>query len=75
MFGFILLLQVLVGVDVAMDAQLDPGSPMKATGAQNDRWIVLTTIQAPTEAVRALARIPGWSMVVIGDEKTPAKWR
>ena len=36
-----------------------------------DKWAVLTTIQGPTSAVRTLARQPGWSLVVVGDTKTP----
>jgi hypothetical protein len=42
---------------------------------RNDRWIVLTTIAAPTEAVRRFAAIEGWSMVAVGDKKTPNNWR
>ena len=42
---------------------------------RHDRWIVVTTVQSPTEPVRKLARMPGWRMVVVGDTKTPADWR
>lgn len=40
------------------------------------RWIVVTSIQAPTEAVRRIAalRRAGWSAVVVGDTKTPPDW-
>ena len=38
---------------------------------KHDKWIVVTTIQAPTPAMKALAEIPGWKMVVVGDKKTP----
>ncbi len=67
---------MLVGVDVALDNQMDIAhEPQDASATmKNDRWIVLTTIQGPTEAVRAISRIPGWSMVVVGDEKTPQSW-
>ena len=41
----------------------------------NDRWIVLTTINPPTEQVKRLAAIKGWKVVVVGDTKTPKNWR
>ena len=40
----------------------------------SDKWIVVTTIQYPTEQLKKLSRIPGWSLVVVGDKKTPADW-
>ena len=41
----------------------------------HDKWIVLTTINRPTEDVKKLARIDGWKVVVVGDTKTPSDWR
>jgi hypothetical protein len=41
---------------------------------QYDKWIVVTTIQYPTEPVKKLASIPGWRLVVVGDKKTPKDW-
>lgn len=41
-------------------------------------WIVLTSINSPTTAVRefaALALERGWGMVVVGDTKTPSDWQ
>ncbi|XP_022789850.1 probable glycosyltransferase STELLO1 [Stylophora pistillata] len=40
----------------------------------HDKWIVLTTINAPTTDVKKLAGIDGWKVVVVGDTKTPADW-
>lgn len=40
----------------------------------SDRWIVATTINPPTIAISALADLPGWQVVVIGDTKTPKNW-
>jgi len=40
-----------------------------------DKWIVLTTINAPTDDLKKLADIEGWKVVVVGDTKTPADWR
>jgi len=42
--------------------------------ARADRWVVVTTINAPTEAVARLAALPGWRVVVVGDTKTPRDW-
>jgi hypothetical protein len=39
-----------------------------------DKWIVVTTINYPTEAVKKLANIEGWKVVVVGDKKTPKDW-
>ena len=41
----------------------------------HEKWIVLTTINAPTDDVKKLASIEGWKVVVVGDTKTPADWR
>jgi hypothetical protein len=40
----------------------------------HERWIVVTTIQAPTEQLSKLAQIPGWHLLVVGDKKTPSDW-
>lgn len=39
-------------------------------------WIVLTTINPPTVAIEHFSRLVphGWSVVVVGDRKTPADW-
>ena len=34
---------------------------------QSERWAVVTTINAETEAVRQAAALPGWCVVVVGD--------
>lgn len=41
-----------------------------------DKWIIITTINQPTVALRKFAamRAGGWNMVVVGDTKTPADW-
>lgn len=41
----------------------------------HDKWIVLTTINPPTEDVKKLAAIPDWKVVVVGDTKSPKDWR
>jgi len=37
-------------------------------------FIVITTINAPTEAVLAFSKLPDFQLVVVGDRKTPRDW-
>ena len=39
-----------------------------------DKWIVVTTIQYPTPALKKLASLKNWQLVVLGDKKTPKDW-
>lgn len=39
------------------------------------RFIVITSIFRPTEAIEAFARLPGHHLVVVGDKKTPPGWQ
>lgn len=40
------------------------------------KWIVITTINSPTKAIRRISEMTklGWRCVVVGDRKTPADW-
>ena len=40
----------------------------------NPRFVVITSIHEPTEAVRAFAQWDGWTTVVVGDLKSPRGW-
>jgi len=52
-----------------------PRKPALPAEDVHDKWIVVTTINSPTEDVKKLAGIEGWKVVVVGDTKTPADWR
>jgi hypothetical protein len=39
-----------------------------------NKFLVTTTINPPTEAVRKLANMPGWTNVTVGDKKSPHPW-
>jgi hypothetical protein len=39
-----------------------------------DKWIIVTTINYPTEALKKLAKLNDWQLLVIGDKKTPRDW-
>lgn len=38
------------------------------------KFIVITSINEPTRAVKEFAKWDGWTTVVVGDNKTPDKW-
>lgn len=42
---------------------------------EHKKFIVITSIFPPTEAVKKFANIPGWQLIVVGDKKTPDDWR
>ena len=43
----------------------------KLTGFTSDKWVVVTTINAPTSSIFKLTELPEpWKIVVIGDKKT-----
>lgn len=39
-----------------------------------EKWIVVTTIQYPTDQLRKLSQMTDWHLVVVGDKKTPPDW-
>ena len=39
-----------------------------------DKWSVVTTIFQPSNAVKTAAKVPGWCMVIVADNKTPADY-
>ncbi|CAH3141878.1 unnamed protein product [Porites evermanni] len=51
-----------------------PRKPTPPDEEMNEKWIVVTTINSPTDDVKKLAAIDGWKVVVVGDTKTPADW-
>lgn len=39
-----------------------------------DKFIVITSIFLPTEAIEKFAKLRGWKVIVVGDKKTAADW-
>jgi len=39
------------------------------------KFIVITTIFSPTEAVKKFSRFKDWQLIVVGDKKTPKDWK
>ena len=40
-----------------------------------EKWIVVTSVQYPTNDMKKLSKLPGWKLVMVGDLKTPADWQ
>ena len=38
------------------------------------QWLILTSIQPPTPAVKRFAALSDWQVLVVGDQKTPPGW-
>lgn len=45
-----------------------------STVENHDKWIVITTINEPTEAIFKFAALSAWKLVVVGDVGTPVDW-
>lgn len=56
---------------------LQISQPTLASAKQEvqSNWVVITTINYPTQTVRTLAKAPGWKLVVVADKKTPRDWQ
>ncbi|KAL6728497.1 hypothetical protein Aduo_010267 [Ancylostoma duodenale] len=78
MLGFFLLLAIALVCVVLLDHRPAPLKVMKwqehLEKKKSRKWIVVTTVQHPTEDIKRLSRIPGWTLVVVGDTKTPENW-
>lgn len=42
--------------------------------SKSNKWIVITSINEPSEAVKKYAAMDGWNLVVVGDVSTPKSW-
>ena len=47
---------------------------IKSSQNKHKNWIVITSINSPTKAVKQLAKLPDWHTVVVADKKTPHDW-
>jgi len=41
---------------------------------KHEKWIVVTSINAPTPTIEKLATLKDWRVVLVGDTKTPQDW-
>lgn len=42
--------------------------------SSTNKWIVITSINPPTNQVQKICDVAGWNKVVVGDKKSPPKW-
>ena len=63
------------GTAAYIDWKSIPKNKLPPAEQLHDKWVVLTTINEPTNDVKKLADIEGWRVVVVGDTKTPKDWR
>src|SRR5687767_10653339 len=42
--------------------------------SQNKKFVVITSINPPGEAIEKFARWQDWEIIVVGDRKTPGNW-
>jgi len=49
---------------------LDPSIPR----THYDKWLIVTSINYPTSAIRRLAALPGWHTLIVADTKSPKNW-
>ena len=68
-------LQIAGNLTAEVNWDAIPRKPAPKLEELHDKWIVLTTINSPTDDVKKLAQIKGWKVLVDGDTKTPANWR
>jgi hypothetical protein len=43
--------------------------------SDNEKFIIITSIYLPSEAIARYAAMKGWNLVVVGDRKTPENWQ
>ena len=71
-----LLLVTLCCTAIGAGANVHPsfGHGSHKQEGRHSKWIVVTTVNYPTETIQRLATVPGWRLVVVADLKTPADW-
>ena len=47
----------------------------KYANLHSSNWIIVTTINAPSIGIQQMAALKEWTILIIGDKKTPANWR
>ncbi|XP_014664200.1 PREDICTED: uncharacterized protein LOC106806700 [Priapulus caudatus] len=58
----------------AEDQEVGEKWDMVDPDVHSERWIVVTSVNQPTEDIRKMASMSDWKMVVVGDKKSPPDW-
>jgi len=48
--------------------------PKNNTSSKKDKWIIVTSVNEPTEQIKKLASIKEFQLLVVGDNKTNQNW-
>lgn len=73
--GIIATAAVLLAAGNAKTLKLQHLDPPAPTKDKHSKWVVITTINYPTDTVKRLSRSPGWRVVIVTDQKTPKDWQ
>lgn len=55
--------------------QMSQSTLAPANQKLQSNWVVITTINHPTQTVTTIAKAAGWKVVVVADKKTPKDWQ
>ncbi|XP_014664227.1 PREDICTED: uncharacterized protein LOC106806714 isoform X2 [Priapulus caudatus] len=58
----------------AEDQEVGEKWDMVDPDVHSERWIVVTSVNQPTEDIRKMASMSDWKVVVVGDKKSPPDW-
>lgn len=58
----------------AFSAAAALSSASEVAGVTPSNWVVITTVNHPTQTIKTLANASGWRVVVVADQKTPRHW-
>jgi len=75
---FYIFLSVILSLkilDSSLKYQTENESPKyKSNQNKHDEWIVITSINEPTDQIKYLANIDQFQLLVVGDKKTNQSW-
>ena len=72
---FIYTIVLLIVFNSLLKFQTEKESPeYKSYHNKHDKWIVVTSINEPTDQIKYLANIDQFQLLVVGDKKTNQSW-
>jgi hypothetical protein len=74
-FIFLYAIILLTVINSLLKYQTEIESPKyRSNHNKHDKWIVVTSINAPTDQIKYLANIDQFQLLVVGDKKTNQSW-
>eukprot|EP00761_Pharyngomonas_kirbyi_P006886 gb/GECH01006895.1/.p1 GENE.gb/GECH01006895.1/~~gb/GECH01006895.1/.p1 ORF type:complete len:771 (+),score=111.69 gb/GECH01006895.1/:1-2313(+) len=72
---FLLFFFTLIYVTLFLNTEHKTTTKTKTfSNVYHENWIVTTSVNYPTQAIKKLAQLKGWKVVVVGDKATPQDW-